>query len=779
MTRSRPPSVRIARRRVAESFVTTVLILAATAIAATAFWPIYRSRQLVVLVIVTILVGAAIAILGRVLRLPAYLVAIIGTVAYLVFGVPLAVPDRALAGWLPSVNGVLDLLAGTALSFTQLLTVSLPAGSFRALLVPAFLIVLVTVIVSVSITLRARRPEVATLGPILVLVSAIALGPTGGFASIPISLALLSVLLTFLAVERRFRRAPLIANTAPGGQRPRRGYPSRTFTAFLGGLVLTAVATGGAAAMSGVVSPGGPRAVLRSAVVHPFDPRDYPSPLSGFRSYLQGAAAASPMLTVRGLPDGARIRIATLDSYDGVVYSAGDSSGSSGTFTLVPFRLDHPLSDGRPITLGITVGDYSGVWVPTVGDLSSVTFSGVRSTVLNDGLYYNDSTKTAADIRELRAGDSYTIDAVLPAVPPADAVDRLEPGSAVVPPAQVIPSGLEASLAGFVGQTSGAGARLQAVLAGLRATGYLSHGIGATEPASRSGHSADRITRLLTRNQIIGDDEQYAVAGALMARQLGFPARVVFGFRPASTRAAVNPAVPNPAESTPAASTGSTVLTGSDISAWLEVNTAAYGWVAFDATPPARDIPAGSPETPTLVTRPEAPVPPPDVAPADPAAQVPQSTAPVPPTPRDPTLATVLAILSAVGWSLAGGALVLAPFAAVLLVKAHRRRRRRQGPALRRITGTWQNFEDSVIDHGIAVPVSPTRREFALAVGGVEPARVAEAVDRAVFAPDVPGAREADRMRAEVVALLAALDAGLSRRERLRSRLSLRSLRRS
>ena len=31
---------------------------------------------------------------------------------------------------------------------------------------------------------------------------------------------------------------------------------------------------------------------------------------------------------------------------------------------------------------------------------------------------------------------------------------------------------------------------------------------------------------------MIGDAEQYAVAAAIMVRQLGFPVRVVFGFAP-------------------------------------------------------------------------------------------------------------------------------------------------------------------------------------------------------------------------------------------------------
>ncbi|MDY7555683.1 transglutaminase domain-containing protein [Cryobacterium sp. 10C3] len=60
----------------------------------------------------------------------------------------------------------------------------------------------------------------------------------------------------------------------------------------------------------------------------------------------------------------------------------------------------------------------------------------------------------------------------------------------------------------------------------------MSHGIGEDEPVSRSGHGLDRISQLFTDEPMLGDAEQYAVAAALLARRLGFPARVVMGFAP-------------------------------------------------------------------------------------------------------------------------------------------------------------------------------------------------------------------------------------------------------
>ena len=71
----------------------------------------------------------------------------LGTIGlYLVLGVPLAVPDSALYGVLPTLDGLVSLFTGTALGWKQLLTITLPVGTYQALLVPAFVLVLVTVV---------------------------------------------------------------------------------------------------------------------------------------------------------------------------------------------------------------------------------------------------------------------------------------------------------------------------------------------------------------------------------------------------------------------------------------------------------------------------------------------------------------------------------------------------------------------------------------------------------------------------------------------------------
>jgi hypothetical protein len=122
-------------------------------------------------------------------------------------------------------------------------------------------------------------------------------------------------------------------------------------------------------------------------------------------------------------------------------------------------------------------------------------------------------------------------------------------------------------------------------------------------------------------------------------------------------------------------------------------------------------------------------------------------------------------------------AVVLAPFVLIVAAKTRRRRLRRSAPdVVQRISGGWDEFADSVIDHGYPAPPAATRSELAAVAGGL-PSRVLAAVaDRAVFAPEQANPADADRVWEAVADLRASLDLGLTRRQRLRALVSLRSL---
>jgi hypothetical protein len=747
--------------------VTTAMLGVSLAISGAALWPIYESWHLIVLVGVSFIVGAAIAILGAVYRWPSALVMLASVAAYLLLGVPLAVPDHASYGVLPSLDGFIELLAGTAVGWKQLITITLPVGGFEALLVPAFVLMFFGTVIGLSVGLRARYGEVAVVIPAVIFIAAVAFGPESTDWPLPLALTLLVAALVWLIWARWYRRRAsirlLLAHPTSGDARAAESRDTRLgYRATLGAALTMTLAVGIALGAVWLFPVDNQREVLRSSVEEPFDPRDHSSPLSGLRAYHQDARADQPMFTVRGLPADTLIRIATLDTYDGVVYAVGSDqvSSLSGSFVRVPTSFDQSATAGEPIALQVTIDQYRGIWMPTVGKLDRVTFGGPSARELRGSFFYNDNSGTAVVTEPLSAGDSYRIEAVVPPQPGRGQVAGLQPGSAEVPDAQPLPEELALALRDYLGTAESPGARLQAMLEGLRANGYVSHGVGDDEPPSRSGHAADRITELLTGQRMIGDSEQYAVTAALMANQLGFPARVIFGFAPEE----VDP-------------DGVTTVRGHDVTAWIEVNTSRFGWVALDPNPEPREIPDEVPEDPTQVARPQSPVQPPPTEPDFTDQQLqPESSQEDPGAPNQ-LLVILLAVAQAAAITMLAVVILLSPFIAIAVAKVRRRALRRKAKSpIARVSGGWQEFADAVVDHGYDPPPVPTRTEVARTVGGTRSLVLASVADHAVFSPDTTEDAEADKVWRAVDELREALGQGRTRWERIKALVSVRSL---
>jgi len=730
--------------------VNTAAVWLAIAVAAAAWWPIYQDARFIVVAVVSTLVATAIAVLGAVFRWSSAIIAPVTVVAFAVIGVPLAVPGQALYGFLPSLAGEVELFSAVALGWKQLLTITLPVGSYQSLLVPVLVLVLLSTVIALSVALRSRRGDLAVVAPVVLFITGLAFGPTEAHWPVELALGLLAISLLWLMWRRWYRHRQAVRAVDRGGTAV---FGLRT---ILSAVLVMALAGAAAVGAALVVPPTQPREVLRAAIDQPFDPRAYPSPLAGFRQYLREATADEVMFTVTGLPEGARIRIATLDSYDGVVYAVGSDTvtSESGSFTRVPYVYDQSAVTGQQVSLDVQIGAYSGVWLPTVGKFENVDFEGDRASALRESFYYNDTASTAAVIGGIEQGDAYHLDAVLPAEPGEQQLSSATAGSASVPPLGRVPTELAGALERYTSGVDGQGAQLLAVIDGLRSDGYISHGVGADEPPSRSGHSADRITQLLTDQRMIGDAEQYAVAAAIMARQLGFPARVVFGFLPDDTG----------------------VVTGAMVTAWIEVDTAQYGWVTLDPTPPQRDIPEEAPEEPSEVSRPQSVIQPPEEDRDLTDTQTPVETTQNDQPALDGWVVVLLAVARGLGIALLVLGILASPFLVIIAAKLRRRQLRRKGSPLAQISGGWHEFEDAVVDHGYELPRHPTRSELALTVGGSMPLAVAELADRAVFAPHEPDAHEAASLWASIDELTASLDTGMTRWQRIRARVSVRSL---
>ncbi|WP_448003991.1 transglutaminase family protein [Agromyces bauzanensis] len=737
--------------------ISAVLVIAMLAAAMIPWWPVYESEAFLVAASVAILAGAVIGILGARFRWPAWITVVAVFVAYLVLGVPAAVPGRAFGGVLPSPQGVVELLAGAALSWKQLVTIAVPVGSYQALLVPPFLLGLIASTVAITIALRSRHPSAAVVPPTLLLLAGIALGVVHAAYGMETGLVFLVTAVAWLVRVGIARRREITT-----------GRPVEAALAdarrVLGASVLVAVALVGATAAAFAL-PGPQRSVVRAELQPPFEPEDHESPLAGFRSAFDPEVADRPMLAVDGLPAGWGIRIASLDTYDGIVYSVGGSDGTaeSGRFTRVPYRLDQSDAYGERVEVEVSVLGYSDVWVPGVGRLERITFEGERAELLADGFFYNDVTGTAAAQPGLETGDHYVASSVAP--PRADDLSGLKPGASVLPAAPELPDELARLLDQWAPASDEPGERLAAVIAGFQREGYVSHGLEDERP-SRSGHALDRLVELVEERPMIGDGEQYAVAAALMARRIGFPARVVVGY------------LPDRADPDEEAADATTVFVSGELQAWIEVQTADGRWLAIDPNPEPREIPEKEPDEPTVVSRPQSALPPPaERTPVDGLDADPELALDDRDDGTEPWVGVLLGVLTIAGIVILGFAVLVSPFLAIIAAKLRRRRLRRLAPTpVERIEGGWQEFADTAADYGYPIRPNSTRAEQAATVGGLAPLVLASVVDRAVFAPDGPS-DGADRLVWDSVdELQQRLGAPRTRRERLRAAISLASL---
>ena len=743
-----------------------IFAVAAVAVASSVWWPVYQTPQFVVVCIGAILAGTAIALAGWLFRLNGVVVLAITVLVYLAIGVPLTMPDRLVAGILPSPEALLDLVTGTAQAWKQLVTILVPVGTYQGLLIPALLAILGTTVITVSIALRARRGEFAVLWPILLIIIGIAFGREESWRPLAIGLGLNVIILGWLIWLRGARHreqlrqhTAVVASVAPSRLERRRA----TLVGAVSAALILAVATSGGAVLASVRPPDNDRNVIRSHIEQAFNPRDYPSPLSAFRRYLLPDVVSVPLLTVSGMPQDGRVRLATLDSYDGVVFSVGgpESPSASGTFVRVPYRLEQ-AARGERVSMAIAIDGYSGIWVPGAGQLAEIRFTGDNRDDLSDAFFYNDVTGTSAAVIGLSDGDGYRMTSIVTATPTTAELERITPGTAELPRFDDVPEILTDRLDSYTEGITAPGAQLSAMIDGLKTDGYISHGVGPNEPPSRSGHGIDRIEELLTKQPMLGDAEQYAVTAALMARELGFPARVVVGFLATEPDAA-----------------GPVTLTGGNISAWIEVQDSTGRWVTVDPVPAVREIPEEQPEDPQKVSRPPAIVQPPVAEDDEEVEQVPPADSQEnDDVAVNPFLAALLLIGQVIGGILLVLALISAPFLAVVAAKMRRRRLRRHRvhPA-DRIRGGWEEFADAAVDYGLEPPPAATRREVARAVGGKRAFALASVADRATFSLERPSHEDADRVWAAVDDLRHSLGTGRTRRQKFRAASSLRSLR--
>lgn len=705
------------------------LLMLAIAAACVPMWWIFGTLQLVVAVSVSLLVGAGIGVLGAVRRWGSLSMLLVALGALAVLAVPLTAPQRIGRGeW---GEGLVDAAAAAVLSWRRLLTIGLPVGASDALLMAPVLLVLFGTLIGVWIALRSRSAESAALVPALIGVWSILWGPLampvpwllGMIALVPIG-----AYITVVRQARRRSRAPRALSSL-----------ARRVGAGVAVAVVAAIAAGTAGAM--VELPE--RVVLRGGSTSTVE-LPGASPMAAYRSFWAEDRRGARQLTATGLVPGDRIRIAALDGYDGEVL----------TVERAGFERVASAEEGSGRLIGVTIDELSTPWVPTVGVPTGVRFVGERAEQLGSTLHRDRDLRTLIVEAGLRPGDGFQmqVEQGAPIVPP-EQVQELVPADPVRGAIE-LPEEMLTALAAWTGDAETPGARLRAMIAGMRASGYISHGVLEDEAPSRPGHSRERLTELFAE-PMIGDAEQYSTAAMLLARQLGFDARVVVGFTPD----AVEAGLPTP-------------VVGADADAWIEVRTSA-GWVGIDVSPAPRPIPEQEQGAPAIVEQPpaqQAPAPAPGGQ-----RQGADAAAPNAPERSEDSASRLLAVLGAVGAVLGLLSLVAALPVGLVVAKVVRRRRRRRADEPRdRAEGAWAEVVDGLRDRGDAAPEGGTRLEQA---GEDDRMReLAHRVDRAVFAPRPPSEPEVDAAWALSDAVLERRDEGDGRLRPLLARLNPASL---
>ena len=155
---------------------------------------------------------------------------------------------------------------------------------------------------------------------------------------------------------------------------------------------------------------GAGRTVLRDYLTPPLDLTSYPTPLSQVRS-LETDLATTTLMTVQGAAEGTRIRIATLDSYDGLSTRLSQGSGTQGRFERVgqgtPL-LPEGVRASSQYTVTLTMDGYNLPWVPTVPDATTMAVSGPRAVAVSENLFYDRWATTGLTTAGLTKGDVLT-----------------------------------------------------------------------------------------------------------------------------------------------------------------------------------------------------------------------------------------------------------------------------------------------------------------------------------------------------------------------------------
>ncbi|PZS20529.1 MAG: hypothetical protein DLM57_01245 [Pseudonocardiales bacterium] len=648
-------------------------------------------------------------------------------------------------------GGIGDLIDGLVHGPSQVLSFALPLVSPRTLLVAPVALCWLAGAMSGECVAR-RWFSVLPYGACLVTFGLAYAGTvraaSGSAHDVRVSdtllaLALLVVLLVLRVAQSWTRQDTGAQSTQADGVLPLRGLLIGTGTAF-------------AVALIAALAVQSSAFTRRSTTPQRFPSVDNSQPLSPV-SFIAGLRPASP--TSPGRPvfrvnvdrtASAYFGIANVDFYDGDGWSFNRSFLPSGG--ILPADSDPALDPRRPpVTQRYTIDAgplTSAPWMPYLYRPQQVT-----GTTVNIDPISGMVVPSAA----LHDGQSYTVRSAAATTPLGELSPTVLPATSAPPIDTQIPGSLRVAMgtviSAFADETGTPSspplAFLQALdkdlqtkyaLAGPSTKSATPASTTASKKASKTGRKATRPSPTPTPSasaarpriggvsfadvlaSIVGPQrsatpEQYATVFALVARQLGVPARLVTGFRLRSAHG--GPSVP----------AGSYDVSTADAWTWVEIPIRRSGWVVVDPAPSAFSDPQ---HTPSAGAQPSQT---PSATPTR-NALITQSNgghavAPKSAVPHHPAATNRPLVLALV---IGGGVLVVGMLLVLVLRKRLRaRRRRRSLDPRRRLLGAWHESLDLLAESGLADLTTLTNSEIVTATGarfGPEPAGQADYLGR-------------------------------------------------
>ncbi|MFW6775316.1 transglutaminaseTgpA domain-containing protein [Nocardioides sp. CPCC 205120] len=459
------------------------------------------------------------------------------------------------------------------------------------------------------------------------------------------------------------------------------------------------------------------------------------NPVTDLRAGLQRGDDV-PLLTVR--TDGPRpsyLRISALTRFNGEQWSAGDRDLPD----------DHTAQDPVPELQGVSsaipreehelrvsaTDDFVSTWLPVPAAISAVD--------ADAGWKYDATTMDfiAAEDELTTRGESWEVTAVELQVAAGDLAGADAPAGDVEELFLDVPGDVSPRVGELAAEvTAGAGTPYERAVALQE---YLRSDEFTYDLDARSGTGGDALDEFLFDTRV-GYCEQFSAAMALMARQVGVPARVAVGFLHPDRM-----------------DEGVWEYSAHDLHAWPELYFRGAGWVRFEPTPAARtgaapaysepDTPGSTPDVPRPTSEPSASAPGapttsagPDASPDLPDAE----TAP------DAATGAEAAEPGRGPWRVLAVAAGLLLLAALLLLPRALRRRRVDRHARDGAEGAWAELRAGLLDHGVPWPV------------GLTPAATTRALvadwERDLAAGDRPGAALPDDALRDLEHLVTAVE---------------------